>query len=253
MGTNESMSNKDKYVIYFNRQINYTIIRNLWFVANKSIKSDDESKDLYKYFEMSKTRYDRICSGGPAIISEKLLQKLEKDMLIERSVFTGEKRLSLSLKESEQEVDSQNRMDDSLTLYAKERETIRIAREENNRADISERKKNIDVEKDRVEEVRKIHNDLKQYLIKYALYKDTITLFKDENMKKLAYFINFNWNINNLPSDQVLQIIESMKKVSFGDLEMIKNDVLGVYAKELKEQYKKISTLIEYRKLHKQK
>lgn len=230
-----------------NRQINYTIIRNLWLVVKGEVASNDESRNLYHYLNMSKTRYDRICGGCNAVVPKVLLEKVNRDMQIDEAVFTGKERLSLKMA-SENNLTT---LDEELERYAANKIVLRKAREENNRAEKKGKIKNQNVGKDIAGDVRGVHQELKDYLKTYVVNKNAIESFNDLNMRKLAYFIKHTNLYSNKPNEYIGNLISSMKKLTFEELDEIKSESLGAYYKELKEQSSKVNLILAYRKAKK--
>jgi len=221
--------NKEKAIEpeLLNKIINYTIIRNLWFVSKGIIASADENKNLYRYVSMSKTRYDRICSGGSATISKALIEKVKKDIAIEEKVMTGGIRLSLEIQNSS----SSLILNERLVKYAENR----TLGPEKITPDITEKNK-------------KILDDLKKHLRLYVASKDAIEKFCDYNMKRLAYFVKYEYSYQEKAKDSISSLIASMQNLTFDKLEKINSKVLGAYSKELKEQSGKVNVILAYRK-----
>lgn len=235
-----------KEEIELNMQINYTIIRNLWFVVKGEVNSSVDGKNLYDYVNISRTRYDRICGGGAARISQALLEKVKHDIEIDEEIFTGRKRLSLAIKNKDTVY---NKMDIKLQEYAVKKKKLRLAREANNQCvDINKKKKVEDIEPETNSAVRDIHDKLKIYLRKNFIEQNGIEFLEDVNMKKLTYFIRDGDLSGNSITGKVSGMILTMDKITFGELENVKSKVLGAYVKSMKMQIEKANILLDYRK-----
>jgi hypothetical protein len=239
---NSDVRKIDKDTLYRNRQINYTILRSLWFVVKGEINSTDEKRNLYDYLKMSKTRYDRICSGGLALISNELLMKIKEDMKIDEKVFSGETLLSVAYL---YKGTIEEQLDKDLQQYAIMKKNLRKTREQNNNSVDKMSVKQVGIEEAKA--VRRIQKDLKELFNDIVMGKKAIGLFKDMNMRKLATFLRDGEMYQGTTSELIARILELMKKIQFRNLELIDDTKLKEYVKAVTDQADWGNTIIRYR------
>lgn len=196
--------------IKLNRQINFLVMRKMWqTIRGRNPRGTKEPQTIYTDFRMSRERYTRAINGERIRITADELRKLVAQTGLSREIFQGETCFQFK------------------NISRRDWEKLFILRGEN-------------IKKSRVFE-NNIYTQME---------KDDVDIINNPDFYRFAVYLKHGKPVSNLTLEESIQEeIGRLQKIDVDYIEQCNNDVLQVYAAELKKQLDLVTTIIHYKEL----